>query len=334
MLLILAGLAAAGEEERPAVVEEFHALVTRKVVPKEQATRNRAVAEWMEKTKDVDLGEWSFLRSIGRYFLRDYETAAAELEAYLKQHGSLPGSDYDRLVGRIFLNHCSIRARKGDVETAGRMLDLALALYPDRGMVYLAAARSLLARGDEAALKMLVDVSRRLVADETIDDETKLATLSRIYATPRARPAERPETLVWLPVKDMDGKPVALEDYRGKVLLVDFWATWCEPCMLEMPNLVETLKEHGDEGFAVIGVSADGPGREEQIRVAAEKHGMTWRQIYDGKDTLPPLVLQNGVRTIPATFLLDRSGKVRYTNVRGPELEKRVVELLAEEGPR
>ncbi len=132
---------------------------------------------------------------------------------------------------------------------------------------------------------------------------------------------------------DLAGRPIAPEDYRGRVLLIDFWATWCGPCLEEMPNVVRAYETWHGQGSEIIGVSLDRAGAEEQIRTVMREQGMTWRQVYDGRFWQAEVAVLNNIHSIPATFLLDRSGKVRYANLRGAELERRVRELIAEPPP-
>lgn len=132
-----------------------------------------------------------------------------------------------------------------------------------------------------------------------------------------------------LPNVDLEGKEITLDQYRGKVLLVDFWATWCGPCMREMPDVVALQREYADKGFAVLGISLDSEKTRARIPEVAERFGMTWRQICDGDGWESRFATANGVDAIPFTFLLDRQGEIRYAGLRGAELRQKVEELLA-----
>lgn len=129
-------------------------------------------------------------------------------------------------------------------------------------------------------------------------------------------------------VKGMDGRALSLEKYRGKVVLLDFWATWCGPCRVEMPNVVSIHKKFRDKGFEIIGVSLD------RDRGALENYvksnGMDWPQYFDGGGWNNSIAAKYKVRSIPATYLIDRQGKIRYRSLRGKDLEKAVQELLKE----
>jgi len=148
---------------------------------------------------------------------------------------------------------------------------------------------------------------------------------------PRSRPAA-PRTLKPFRAEAMSGNVVDLRGLRGRVVLVDFWATWCRPCLRELPNVVAAWEKYRDRGFTVIGVSLDKPGAEDEIEEVARSHGMSWEQIYDGGFWDARLARANGIRSIPAAFLIDRTGRVRFSgaDTRGEALHANVEKLLQE----
>lgn len=127
----------------------------------------------------------------------------------------------------------------------------------------------------------------------------------------------------------LDGRKVDIKDYKGKVVLIDFWATWCGPCRHEMPNIKKVYAEHHKAGFDIIGISLDKDKK--QLQDYLQKEGIEWPQYFDGKGWENEIAARFGIGSIPSCLLIDRKGVVREMNLRGPKLEKAVVELLAEQ---
>jgi peroxiredoxin len=126
--------------------------------------------------------------------------------------------------------------------------------------------------------------------------------------------------------KDLDGKPLSVANYKGKVVLVDFWAVWCGPCVAELPNVLKAYEAHHAKGFEIIGISLDQD--EKKLKAFIEEKKMTWVQYFDGKGWGNKLAAKYGVNSIPATYLLDGEGKIIGKNLRGEALEKAVAKAL------
>jgi len=125
---------------------------------------------------------------------------------------------------------------------------------------------------------------------------------------------------------NLAGKEISLVDYRGQVVLIDFWATWCPPCVADMPDVIALYQEFHDKGFEIIGISLDKDM--EKLQAYLLKNGMTWPQYFDGKAWGNDLSNRYGVSSIPATFLLDRKGVIIGRNLRGERLKAAVAKAL------
>jgi thiol-disulfide isomerase/thioredoxin len=137
-----------------------------------------------------------------------------------------------------------------------------------------------------------------------------------------------------------DGRAVDVATLRGKVVLIDFWATWCPPCIEEIPNVVAAYNQYHDQGFEIVGISFDkapDPAKPSPRHKTAEgvlaftrEHAMPWPQYYDGLHWNNPYGKQYGIQGIPAMFLLDKRGLIVSTNARGPKLAQEIQRLLKE----
>jgi len=125
----------------------------------------------------------------------------------------------------------------------------------------------------------------------------------------------------------IDGREFDLDEHRGKVVLIDFWATWCGPCVAGMPELIELHKNHGDKGFEVVGISFDKEKAALETFVAGRD--VPWAQCFDGNGWENTYGLQYGISAIPTMWLVDREGKVVDLNARRNLREK--IERLLEE---
>jgi peroxiredoxin len=127
---------------------------------------------------------------------------------------------------------------------------------------------------------------------------------------------------------DTLGNPVLLSSFKGKYVLVDFWASWCGPCRAENPNLVKAFDNYKQKGFTVLGVSLDNPGKQQAWLDAIHKDQLTWTQVSDLKGWNNGVAKQYGIRAIPQNFLLDPSGKIIAKNIRGEELTAKLSSIF------
>lgn len=127
--------------------------------------------------------------------------------------------------------------------------------------------------------------------------------------------------------KKPDGTTMKLSDLRGKVVLLDFWASWCGPCRRENPNVVKAYKKYNEKGFTVMNVSLDKD--KERWLAAIKKDNLMWpNHVSDLKGWGSTVGRKYGVRGIPFTVLIDRDGKIIDVNLRGPALEQKLEEIF------
>ena len=129
-------------------------------------------------------------------------------------------------------------------------------------------------------------------------------------------------------MKDLDDNDLSLEQYRGKVVLLDFWAVWCGPCVAEMPNVKQVYEKYKDANFQIIGISLD--ESRDKLVAYLETEGITWPQFFDGNGWKNQVAQMYGINAIPHTYLIDGEGVIRKANVRGRALEPAVAELVRE----
>ena len=113
---------------------------------------------------------------------------------------------------------------------------------------------------------------------------------------------------------------------KSGVVLVDFWATWCGPCVAELPNVLEAYRKYHDRGFQIIGISLDKDLN--ALTAFIKGHDMSWPQYFDGKGWENKLAARYGIRSIPTTFLLDGKGRIVARDLRGNALPAELAKLL------
>lgn len=126
----------------------------------------------------------------------------------------------------------------------------------------------------------------------------------------------------------LTGQEFSLKEFQGKVVLLDFWATWCPPCMASLPEVREIYREFHERGFEIVGVSLDESA--EDLAHVLKDYAIPWPVAFEGKRWDNPLANLYRVYQIPTTYLLDQAGTIRFRNVEGEELRRALTELLAE----
>ncbi len=262
-----------------------------------------------------------------RTALKDVHTPKEALplvEAYLRDHPRAADADQAAgLLGRLF-------AMTGN---DGKALEVSEKAYAS------------MQKGKDGDLRQALDLTHTLVNSQlaTGDKKKAEAAINRLKddfkdhaemiqaASSMARLVDQ----LGMPVKgdvmelsftDLEGRKVDLAALKGKVVLVDFWATWCGPCVGELPNVLKAYATYHDKGFEIIGISLD--QEKDALASFVKENKMTWSQYFDSKGGENALANKFSIHTIPATFLIGKDGKVAATNLRGEALEEKLAELL------
>ena len=161
------------------------------------------------------------------------------------------------------------------------------------------------------------------------------AVLAYLVLAPLADAAEQggpvaPRPLLdrLLPVEDLSGREWTHETLDGKIVIIDFWATWCAPCLAELPRFKRMHHDHHDDGLVILSVSVD-QTEPRTLRRWIRDHEMIWPQIHDNRGLDTRLARQLGVETVPSTFLFDRLGRLVARDLEGSALEAAAESLVA-----
>jgi thiol-disulfide isomerase/thioredoxin len=308
-----------------------------------QESRQKRIAEWIKTVDEwnVDLGREGYVKAFA-YYLDAKLTSGPRtpptrsvsfMTEHLARHGALPqsASQYTGWIDRIL--PMVIREIVLEEETRLPLFRDAMTSWADYGQrgayaAYSSIGRDLTTLTTPKSLEFRMEVVRLTINHKALTAQEKDQALAYIYSSASG---DSVVAFTHFDGKTLAGSTLKTSDFKGKVLLIDYWATWCGPCLAEMPHVVSLHQDFHEQGLEVVGVSLDSEGAEERLTQTMDKLGMTWPQVYDGGGTSTKPAVVNNVYGIPMTFLIDRQGVARYTGLRGEALREKVTQLLKEE---
>lgn len=191
------------------------------------------------------------------------------------------------------------------------------------------AARMLNQRTEKDFLRAFTQSLNRRFPKSNLAKEFEVYYTATLANTHEPEAAAGPEIGTQAPDITMstpDGKTVSLSSFKGKYVLLDFWASWCGPCRAENPNVVAAFNKYKDKNFTVLGVSLD--EKKENWEKAISDDGLSWTHISDLKRWESVAAKQYNIQAIPANFLIDTNGKIIARDLRGEALDQKLAEIL------
>lgn len=257
--------------------------------------------------------------------VRHFEThKLAMLQTYLREHPQAK----DRNAA---LDQMAISARTiDDTNTLARALELRLADYPTGPDMnvreYMLTASSLLNAIKATNDKERFEKAHARIADaiKGNDEEPRLTALVQRMGNDLERPWKGDEFN--FSSLTIDGSWIDLSQWKGKVVLIDFWATWSEPCLAELPAMKKVYEEYHDKGLEIVSISLD--SQRSVLDAYLAKSPLPWPQICDGKGWQAELAQRFHISSVPASFLIGKDGKVQATDLSGSALSKAVETAL------
>jgi thiol-disulfide isomerase/thioredoxin len=240
-----------------------------------------------------------------------------------------PASLRARFTQKLVAWWQAAKDEKAQKKILGEMQELAAAT-PSNGRLFFVLMTM---KDIGAANPDLADQAEAIVADTLTGGEASF--IKKVHAGHVMQKANMNKPIEFAG-KTVDDKDFSTTQYKGKVILIDFWATWCHPCVAENPRIKDLYAKYHDQGFEIVGISCDGEG--EKLSGFAKKENIPWVQMWDkkaqttGDDSWHPIAAKWGILSIPAMWLIDRNGNLRTVEARA-NMEDMIPKLLAEKSP-
>ncbi len=212
------------------------------------------------------------------------------------------------------------------VATQKDFMDRILQQVPATSRTYMLALGGAIAGFQAAKSPLMADYGKRFMEKYKSTEPEAIAQIQQMLkmSSSNVVGGEAPDFIM----NDVNGSPRKLSEFKGKVMLVDFWASWCGPCRRENPNVLKAYAKYHDKGFDVLGVSLD--KTKDSWLAAIEKDGLIWHHVSDLKGWQNEAAKLYGVTSIPHTVLLDKEGKIIARNLRGEALDAKLAEIFGE----
>ncbi|MBT8219683.1 MAG: TlpA family protein disulfide reductase [Bacteroidia bacterium] len=276
-----------------------------------------------------------FVRKIAQLFTyQSYQNHGGEYDVEIEYfadnyfaNADLSDPMYNQIsvVYEVFKNYTSTLTKaKLQSKVHSDYIEKRLSKLDQNGMAYKYALGAVVNTLFNADHKNMPHFASRYVNKYYDEDKAELGQMKLVVDQINANTigAEAPDIVLNSP----EDKELALSELKGKIVLIDFWASWCGPCRRENPNVVRMYDKYKDKGFEIYGVSLD--SKKDRWVSAIEADGLTWPNVSDLKGWQSYAAKMYAVRSIPTTVLIDKEGKILARNLRGPTLEAKLEELF------
>lgn len=288
----------------------------------------------LEKAEDAETEKKAITKKFSAYsiLVRYDPSIKSEVAAFAEKYAGDERDDIAAVAVGYLLNSKASGLRGASLEKATEAADETLEFVDRFGIskdTYGTVSSMARGIGYSDAPEVAADLYEKLVPFfEKSSDESMVARAATMMGA--ARRLRLMDNTIEIFGKTADGEDFAWDDYKGKVVLVDFWASWCGPCIGELPNMKKNLSAYGDKGFEIVGINMDST-REAMDKCVNDKE-ITWVNIVsDDEENVgwkAPMAQHYGITGIPTAILVNQEGKVVSLRARGSELDKLLEDLL------